>query len=76
MFNIVSNICIICNCQFIFYREIILSHAIIMNIPKTNWLSSKMFEMGFILKANYICVVNVKVNKQFVSIMFPKLCKY
>lgn len=37
-----------------------------MNIPKTNWLSSKIFEMGFILKANYICVVNVKVNKQFV----------
>lgn len=37
-----------------------------MNIPKTNWLSSKIFEMGFILKANYICIVNVKVNKQFV----------
>lgn len=37
-----------------------------MNIPKTNWLSSKIFEMGFILKANYICVVNVKVNKQFI----------
>lgn len=37
-----------------------------MNIPKTNWLSSKIFEMGFRLKANYICVVNVKVNKQFV----------
>lgn len=69
MSNIVSNMRIICNCQFIFYREIILSYATIMNIPKTNWLSSKMFEMEFILKANYTCVVNVKVNKQFVLII-------